>query len=63
MKKLQVIFGYWLMFSVIQLFFYFLPQIIIFIICLISFIFVRILPHPDSHSNPFAFDSQWRFRH
>ena len=67
MKKsiaiIQVLYGYILLYSVLNVTLFFLPLKIIVILFFISIILLKITPHPTSHQNPFAFSLDFRFLH
>lgn len=67
MKKIigiiQVVYGYILLNSILNVILFFLPQKLIFILFCISIILLKITPHPTSHQNPFAFSLDFRFSH
>lgn len=60
MKIIQIIWGYLLLFSFSSLIFFFLDKSIILIAFLIFILVIKIIPHPDSHWNPFAFGIRFR---
>ena len=67
MKKfiniIQVVYGYILLYSVLNVTLFFLPLKIIVILFFISIILLKITPHPTSYQNPFAFSLDFRFLH
>ena len=63
MKNIQILWGYLLLYSIFSLALFFLNKGIILITFVIFIIVVKIIPHPDSHRNPFAFGMRLRKRH
>ena len=63
MKNIQILLGYLLLYSIFSLTLFFLDRGIIFLAFLIFILVVKIIPHPDSHWNPFAFGLRFRMRH
>lgn len=63
MKIIQILWGYLLLFSFFSLIFFFLDKRIILITFLIFILVIKIIPHPDSHWNPFAFGIRFRKKH
>ncbi|MGW9908451.1 hypothetical protein ACUW6H_000198 [Streptococcus sp. 151470009-6] len=63
MKLVQILWGYLLAYSIFSLTLFFLDRGIIFITFLIFILVVKIIPHPDSHLNPFAFGVRFRKKH
>lgn len=63
MKIIQILWGYLLLFSFFSLVFFFLDKRIILITFLIFILVIKIIPHPDSHWNPFAFGIRFRKKH
>ena len=63
MKLVQILWGYLLAYSIFSLTRFFLDRGIIFITFLIFILVVKIIPHPDSHLNPFAFGLRFRKKH
>ena len=63
MTHVQILWGYLLAYSIISLTLFFLDRGIIFLAFLIFILVVKIIPHPDSHWNPFAFGLRFRMRH
>lgn len=63
MKLVQILLGYLLAYSIFSLTLFFLDRGIIFITFLIFILVVKIIPHPDSHLNPFAFGLRFRKKH
>jgi len=65
MRKLiaiiQVLFGYFLMYSILKIILFFLSLSLILFIFFILMILLKITPHPTSHQNPFAFGLDFRF--
>lgn len=59
----QIIFGYWLIYSILKLTVYFLnftSSFIIFIFITFLILF-KITPHPTNHKNPLTFGLYFRF--
>ena len=63
MKNIQILLGYLLLYSIFSLTLFFLDRGIILITFVIFILVVKIIPHPDSHRNPFAFGLRFRKRH
>lgn len=63
MKIIQILWGYLLLFSFFSLVFFFLDKRIILITFLIFILVIKIIPHPDSQWNPFAFGIRFRKKH
>ena len=63
MKNIQILLGYLLLYSIFSLTLFFLDRGIILITFVIFILVVKIIPHPDSHLNPFAFGLRFRKRH
>ena len=63
MKIIQILLGYLLLFSFFSLIFFFLDKRIILITFLIFILVIKIIPHPDSYWNPFAFGIRFRKKH
>lgn len=63
MKNIQIFWGYLLLYSIFSLTLSFLDRGIILITFVIFILVVKIIPHPDSHRNPFAFGLRFRKRH
>lgn len=63
MKIIQILWGYLLLFSFSSLIFFFLDKRMILITFLIFILVIKIIPHPDSHWNPFAFGIRFRKKH
>lgn len=59
MKYFQVIFGYAIMYSLLDIIFFHTYTLHLF---LIYIIFVKVIPHPNSIRNPFAFGLRLRMR-
>ena len=63
MKNIQILWGYVLLYSIFSLTLSFLDRGIILITFVIFILVVKIIPHPDSHRNPFAFGLRFRKRY
>lgn len=63
MKNIQILWGYLLLYSIFFLTLSFLDRGIILITFVIFILVVKIIPHPDSYRNPFAFGLRFRKRH
>ena len=63
MKIIQILLGYLLLFSFFSLIFFFLDKRIILITFFIFILVIKIIPHPDSHWNLFAFGIRFRKKH
>ena len=63
MKNIQILLGYLLLYSIFSLTLFFLDRGIVLITFMIFILIVKIIPHPDSHRNPFAFGLRFRKRH
>ena len=63
MKNIQILLGYLLLYSIFSLTLFFLDRGIVLITFMIFILIVKIIPHPDSHRNPFAFGIRFRKRH
>lgn len=63
MKNIQILWGYLLLYSILSLTLFFLDRGIILITFVIFVLVVKIIPHPDSHRNPFAFGVRFRKKH
>ncbi len=65
MKKIidiiQIVFAYGLILSILNTILFFMNLKLVLAIFFTISIFVKVSPHPTSHWNPFAFDTQWRF--
>lgn len=63
MKLIQILGGYLLAYSFFSLTLFFLNRGIIALTFFVFVLVVKIIPHPDSHWNPFAFGLRFRKRH
>ena len=63
MKNIQILWGYLLLYSIFSLTLFFLDRGIVLITFVIFILVVKVIPHPDSHRNPFAFGLRFRKRY
>lgn len=63
LNKIQVIVGYLVILSIFEIFLYSLSNILILCAFSIFMIFIKIIPHPKSSLNPFAFGVRFRKKH